>query len=199
MLTNETFTTGDTDFSEQLSRIKASSPEAIFISAQDIELIRILTQARELGISTDIPFITLILSKDLIQSAGVAAEGTITYSGWIESMETLGNQAFVSNYTAKYDMAPSFWAAQSYAAVYIHATAIRVAQSTEAAAIAAALAQIQDFETILGPFSFDAHGNATKRVWPDNDSMLSFSTGYVTFKFSPSPNFRTISPGLPSR
>ena len=73
-------------------------------------------------------------------------------------METQGNQSFVSNFTAKYDMAP-FLATQPYAAVYILAEAIRVAQSTEAAAIAASLAQIQDFETILGPFSFDAHGN----------------------------------------
>ncbi len=159
VLTNETFITGDTDFSEQLARIKALSPDAIFVSAQDIELIRILTQARALGISNDIPFITLILSQDLIQSAGAAAEGTITFSGWVQTADTLGNRSFVDTYAATYGMPPSFWAAQSYAAVYILAEAIKTAQSTDAAAIAGALAQINDVETILGQFSFDAHGN----------------------------------------
>ena len=159
VLTNETLVTGDTDFSEQLNRIKAVSPDAIFVSAQDIELIRILTQARELGIPNDIPFFTLILSKDLIQSAKDAAEGTITFSGWTDTLETPGNQVFVDNYTARYGSAPSFWAAQSYASVFILAEAIKVAQSTDAAAIAAALSQLKDYPTILGEFSFDAHGN----------------------------------------
>ena len=159
VLTNETLVTGDTDFTEQLLRIKALSPDAIFVSAQDIELIRILIQARELGIPNDIPFFTLILSKDLIQSAGDAAEGTITFSGWIDTMEAPGNQAFVDNYTARYGIAPSFWAAQSYASVFVLAKAIKVAQSTEATAIAAALLQLKDYPTILGKFSFDAHGN----------------------------------------
>ena len=71
-----------------------------------------------------------------------------------------GNQAFVQNYTAKYGMEPSVWAAQPYAAVYILAEAIKNAQSTDSKAIAAALAEIKDFDTILGKFSFDANGDA---------------------------------------
>ena len=160
VLPNETFVTGDTDFTEQLTRIKALNPDAIFVSAQDVELVRILTQAREQGIPTEVPFFTLILSKDLIQSAGAAAEGTITFSsGWIDTAQTPGNQAFVTNYEARYGIPPSFWAAQSYASVFILAEAIRTAESTDAQGIAAALSQIKDFDTILGPFSFDAHGN----------------------------------------
>ena len=159
VLANETFETGDTDFSKQLARIKALNPDAVFVSAQDIELVRILTQAREQGIPTDVPFFTIILSKDLIQSAGAAAEGTITFSGWIETAQTPGNQAFVNNYEARYSIPPSFWAAQAYAGVFILAEAIRTAESTDAPAIAAALSQIKDFDTILGSFSFDEHGN----------------------------------------
>jgi len=159
VLPNETFVTGDTDFSEQLSRIKALSPDAIFVSAQDIELVRILIQARELGIPNDIPFFTLILSKDLIQSAENAAEGTIAFSGWSHTADTPGNQDFVSKYAAAFGIQSSFWAANSYASVFILAEAIKQAQSTDAAAIAAALSQIKDVETILGDFSFDAHGN----------------------------------------
>ncbi len=57
-------------------------------------------------------------------------------------------------------MEPSVWAAQPYAAVYILAEAIKNAQSTDSKAIAAALAEIKDFDTILGKFSFDPNGDA---------------------------------------
>ena len=160
VLTSETFETGDTDFIPQLTRIKALNPDAIFVSAQQIEVIHILTQARKLGISKDIPVISLILSIDEIQKVGDAAEGVVTFTDWVSTADTPRNQAFVENYTAKYGMEPSVWAAQPYAAVYILAEAIANAQSTDSAAIAAALAEIKDFDTILGKFSFNAIGDA---------------------------------------
>ena len=160
VLAMETFETGETDFSTQLTRIKALDPDAIFISAQQIEVIKILTQGRELGIPTDIPFISHVLSIDEIRSAGNAAEGAITFTSWVSTADTSGNQTFVQNYMAKYGMVPSVWAAQPYAAVYILAEALRNAQSTDSAAIAAALVEIKDFDTVLGKFSFNAIGDA---------------------------------------
>ena len=160
VVASETFATGETDFSAQLTRIKESNPEAIFVSAQQIEVIEILTQGRELGIPSEIPFISIVLSVDEIQRAGDAAEGAITFTDWVSTADTLGNQAFVQNYTAKYGMEPSVWAAQPYAAVYILAEAISNAQSTDSTAIRDALANITDFDTILGKFSFNAVGDA---------------------------------------
>ena len=160
VLTTETFETGNTDFSTQLSRIKELNPDAIFVSAQQIEVIKILTQGRELGIPTDVPFISHVLSIDEIQSAGDAAEGAITFTSWVSTADTPRNQAFVENYTARYGMEPSVWAAQPYAAVYILAEAIKNAQSMDSEAIAAALAEIKEFDTILGKFSFDPNGDA---------------------------------------
>jgi branched-chain amino acid transport system substrate-binding protein len=160
VLASETFETGDTDFSAQLTRIKESDPDAIFVSAQQIEVIKILTQGRELGIPSDVPFISIVLSVDEIRSAGTAAEGAITFTDWVRTADTPGNQAFVQNYTAKYGMEPSVWAAQPYAAAYILTEAIKNAQSTDSTAIAAALAEIRDFDTILGKFSFDSNGDA---------------------------------------
>ncbi len=160
LVASETFATGDTDFSTQLTRIKESNPDAIFVSAQQIEVIEILTQGRQLGIPSEIPFITTVLSVDEIQSAGDAAEGAITFTDWVSTADTPGNQAFVQNYTAKYGMEPSVWAAQPYAAVYILAKAISDAQSTDSTAIRDALANITDCDTVLGKFSFNAIGDA---------------------------------------
>ncbi len=161
VLTTETFKTGDTDFSAQLTRIKELNPEAIFISATPIETPDILIQGRQLGIPADVPFlITLTLASSQIQPAGDAAEGAITFTGWISTADTPGNQAFVQNYRAAYGIEPDIWAAQSYASVYILAKAIADAQSADSTAIRDALANITDFDTILGKFSFNTVGDA---------------------------------------
>ncbi|MYE90726.1 ABC transporter substrate-binding protein [Candidatus Poribacteria bacterium] len=161
ILTTETFQTGETDFSAQLTRIKDSSPDAIFISAPVIETPEILVQGRQLGIPTDVPFlITFTLASSQIEPAGDAAEGAITFTSWVSTADTPGNQAFVQNYRAAYGAEPDVWAAQSYATVYILAKAISDAQSADPNAIRDALANITDFNTILGKFSFNAVGDA---------------------------------------
>lgn len=161
ILITESFQTDATDFSAQFTRIKASDPDAIFISSSVANILDILIQGRELGIPFDIPFIVnLSLSRDVVKAAGDAAEGAITFTSWDSTADTPGNQAFVQNYIAKYGMEPTIWAAQCYTAVYILAKAIEDAQSTDSQAIAAALAEIRNFDTILGKFSFNAVGDA---------------------------------------
>ena len=161
ILTAESFQTGETDLSAQFTRIKASNPDVIFISSTVGDLSDILIQGRALGVPSDIPFIVnLTLSGDLVAAAGDAAEGTITFTSWDSTADTPGNQTFVQNYTTKYGIEPNVWAAQFYAAVHILAKGIADAQSTDPKAIAAALAEIRDFDTILGKFSFKDVGDA---------------------------------------
>ena len=157
-LTPEIFQSGDTDFSEQLTRIKEGNPDAVFVSALPPEKPGILIQARELGIS--VPFIVSSLTDVEVQAAGDAAEGVITFIGWLPTDDTPGNRAFVQKYTATYGMVPNAFATASYTTVYILAEAIRSAPSTDATAIRDALANIKDFDTVFGKFSFNADGDA---------------------------------------
>ena len=160
ILTTETFQSGDTDFSEQLTRIKDSNPDAIFVSALPPDKPEILIQARQLGIPDSVPFIINTLTTADVQVAGDAAEGTIAFTSWVNTADTPCNQAFIQNYRVKYDIEPNIWAAQSYASVYILAKAIADAQSTDATAIRDALGNITDLDTVLGRFSFDNVGGA---------------------------------------
>ena len=160
ILTREPFETADTDFSAQLTRIKALSPDAIFISALLINHPAILIQGRRLGIPSDVPFIVPLMGIDEIQAAGAAAEGAVTVTSWTGTASTPGNQAFVESYRANYGIEPNPLAAQSYAALHILAEAISDAQSKEASAIRAAMENISGFDTILGRFSFDPDGDA---------------------------------------
>ena len=158
VITTETFKGGDTDFSQQLTRIQSLNPDVIFVSCLSPEKPGILMQGHELGISA--PFIVRTLTAADVQAAGAAAEGAITFVGWGAALDTPGNQAFVENYNTKFDMEPSNSAARSYVTLHILAAAIAKAESTDAAAIRDALASIRDFDTIFGKFSFDANGDA---------------------------------------
>ena len=158
VLTTESFRSGDTDFSAQLTRIQALNPDAIFVSALPPEKPGILIQARQLGIS--VPFIVSSVTNVEVAAAGAAAEGVITFIGWLPTDDTPGNQAFVKNYSATYGMEPNVFATASYASVHILAEAIKNAQATDSISIRDALANISDLDTVFGKFSFNADGDA---------------------------------------
>ena len=160
ILTSETFQTGETDFSAQLTRIKGSNPKAIFIAALPQDMPEIMIQARELGIPFAVPFIVPELSIDDVQAAGSAAEGLISSTSWLSTDANPLNQTFIQNCRAAYGIEPNTWAAHSYATVSILAQAIANAQSTDAQAIRNAMANIKNLDTVLGSFSFDTDGDA---------------------------------------
>ena len=160
ILTTETFQSGDTDFAAQLTHIKDLNPDVVFVSALPPDKPEILIQARQLGILDSVPFIINTLTAADVQAAGGAAEGTIAFTSWVNTVDTQGNQVFTQNYRAKYGIEPNIWATQSYASVYILAEAIADAQSADPNAIRDALANITDFDTVLGKFSFDNIGDA---------------------------------------
>ncbi len=158
VIITETFQGGDTDFSEQLTRIQTLNPDVIFVSCLSPEKPGLLMQGHELGISA--PFIVRTLTATEVQTAGAAAEGAMTFVGWGAAVDTPTNKAFVENYSTKFGMKPNNYAARSYATLHILAEAIANAHAIDSAAIRDALASIKDFDTILGKFSFDAHGDA---------------------------------------
>lgn len=173
ILAVETFQTGESDFSAQLTHIRDLAPEVVFLSALTPEMVQILIQGRAIGIPETVTFIVPDLGRDQVQQAGAAAEGTIGLANWSKTSQTPGNGVFVANYKAKYGIEPEPWAAQAYATFNILAEAIEGAALKgqyeagelviSAEAIRDTLAQTQDFPTILGVsgnFSFDPNGEA---------------------------------------
>ena len=158
LLTTETFQDNDTDFSAQLTRIMELNPDLLCVSGITDELVLIMKQARQL-----MPSVHLIVPELTgydVEQAGGAAEGVTTAIGWLSTIDTPMNQAFIQNYTEKYGTAPNVWAAQSYATLHILAAAMIEALSTGRTTIRDALAQTEDVDTILGKFSFDPGGDA---------------------------------------
>lgn len=159
ILSTDTFAKGDTDFSAQLTKIKNLEPQAIVASALAEEAANIMLQARQLGIADSIYFIggNGFNSPKLAEIAGASAEGAVSGAAWFISNPTPENEAFVAAYQEAYGADPDQFAAQAYTAAWVLAKAIKDAGSAEPAAIRDALANIKDFPTPLGNFSFDAN------------------------------------------
>ncbi len=158
-----TFAKGDRNFSPQLTQIKGMNPDAIIASALVEEASGIVSQARQLGIPATVPIIggNGFNSPALIKNAGEAAEGVIVGAAWNMTSTNPLNKQFVEAYTARFGSPPDQFAAQAYAGVFIVREAVMKAGSAEdRKAIRDAMAQIKDFDTVLGRFSFTAGRDA---------------------------------------
>ncbi|MBX3642537.1 MAG: ABC transporter substrate-binding protein [Rubrivivax sp.] len=123
--TTETFAKGDVDFKAQLTKIKASNPDAIVLSALIAEGAPIMVQARQLGITQ--PFIggNGMNSVKVFDLAKGASDNLWVGSPWALGSQTPQNQHFVVAYTQKYKAAPDQFSAQAYDAMNIVAKALQ--------------------------------------------------------------------------
>ncbi len=158
VLATEEFATTDSDFTTQLTNINGMNPDVLFVASLSTQMVQVITQADAAGITSRL--IVPELTKTEVDALGAAAENAIAFAGWSELDDNPKNQAFVKLYMDKHGSIPSPWAAQAFASLNILANAIKQADSTESEAIRDALAQTSQFDTVLGPFSFDANGEA---------------------------------------
>ena len=122
--TTETFAKGDVDFKAQLTKIKATNPDAIVLSALIAEGAPIMVQARQLGIN--LPFIggNGMNSVKIFDLAKDKSDNLWVGSPWSLSSQTKENQHFVVAYTQKYKAAPDQFSAQAFDAMSIVAKAL---------------------------------------------------------------------------
>lgn len=123
--TTETFAKGDVDFKAQLTKIKASNPDAIVLSALIAEGGPIMVAARQLGI--DVPIIggNGMNSVRIFDLAKEKSDGLWVGSPWSIENQTEENKRFIAAYKAKYNVAPDQFAAQAYDALYIVTQALK--------------------------------------------------------------------------
>jgi branched-chain amino acid transport system substrate-binding protein len=162
----QTFTSGDTDFTPQLTEIASADPDALFVSASSREAAPILIQARQLGL-TNVPIVGsgVFASTGVIRRAGDAAEGLIVGTSWSATNTNPRNQQFIQSYRARFDAEPDQFAAQAYTGAYLVTEGLKNAGTLrDLRAIRDAIARIQDLDTPLGRFSFTEGREATYPV-----------------------------------
>ena len=156
--TTETFAKGDVDFKPQLTKIKASNPDAIVLSALVAEGAPLMVQARQLGIT--LPFIggNGMNSPRVFELAKDSSDNLWVGSPWSIENPAAENQRFIAAYRKVHGSLPDQFAAQAYDAMYIVAQALKKIKITgkleaDRRALRDALPAIQ-WTGATGPFKF---------------------------------------------
>jgi branched-chain amino acid transport system substrate-binding protein len=157
----QSFEPNATDFRTQLTKIKAKNPEAILLISQLKETPRLLKQTTELNIKIPIySDVYSIESKDVIDSAGSAAEGIIYIAPKFDTERT--DSVFVNykdKYFEKFKEIPESLSAQAYDAVKVLAQALKkCGNDVDTDCIKNELYKIQDFDGVSGKITFDEYG-----------------------------------------
>ena len=128
--TTETYAAGDVDFKAQLTKIRATNPDALVLSALAPEGAPIMVQARQLGLNMPIIGGNGMNSTKIFELAKGSSDNMFVGSPWSSSNTTAENSKFIGAYTAKFASAPDQFAAQAYDAMYIVCEALKKTKLT---------------------------------------------------------------------
>jgi branched-chain amino acid transport system substrate-binding protein len=156
--TTETFAKGDVDFKPQLTKIKASNPDAIVLSALVAEGGPIMVQARQLGITLPVIGGNGMNSPRVFELAKNSSDNLWVGSPWSVENPAPENKRFIAAYQKAYSALPDQFAAQAYDAIHIVAQALKKIKLTgkleaNRYALRDALPSIQ-WTGATGPFKF---------------------------------------------
>lgn len=155
----DSYQTGDKDFSAQITRLKGSStqPDFLYIAAGPDDIGTIVKQFRDSGIDKAIMGGDGYDTPLLVQIPGKGATNVYysTHSLMDANLGTDPIKKFISDYTAEYGNAPeNAFAALGYDTMKLIADAISRAKSTDLKAIHDALAATKDFPGITGQLTY---------------------------------------------
>jgi len=151
----ETFTTGDKDFSAQLTKIGAAQPDVIFLPTYYNDVPLIAQQARRLGITAQFVGSDAWSSPEIIKLGGADLEGSYFCNHFSTQIATDEAKKFVSDYTAKYGQAPDDVAALTYDACGLLVEALEKGGKNDREAVREAFAQIREYKGVTGTFKFE--------------------------------------------
>ena len=147
----------DTDFSGQITKIKAANPDVIVFSGYYTEGALIMKKAREVGIKAVMVGGDGLQGDDLMKIGGAAVEGSISYAGFSPEQPTPNTEKFINAYKAKYNNElPDLFAAQGYDALMLIAKAIKDANSADPEKFKDTLAKTKAYDGVSGTITFQA-------------------------------------------
>ena len=148
------YSTGDQDFTAQLTELIAKKPDVVFMPAYFAEGAIIMKQARELGAKFRLMGADAMDNPDTLKLGGKAAEGflhtTFPYDPTMPNMSEAAKR-FTEAWKATYpDKETNVNGALGYNTYFLILDAIKRANSSDPKAIAKALAETKDLPTALG-------------------------------------------------
>jgi len=162
IVSEQSYSEGDSDFHAQLTQIKSAAPEAIYVPGYYTEVGTIARQARELGITVPLLGGDGWDSPRLFEIGGEALNGCYISNHYSVDDPSPAIQKFVKEYRERYKQTPDALAALGYDAAKILADAMTRAGSTDSGKVRDALAATKDFTGVTGQITIDNDRNAVK-------------------------------------
>lgn len=175
VVANESYQSGDTDFSAAITTLLAQEFDVLYIPGYYTEVGLIIKQAREFGITTPIVGGDGLASDTLVELSGPENANDIYYTAHFSpKSEEKDVQDFLTAYKEKFGQEADSFAALSFDASNLMIDAIERAGSADRAAVAKAIAETKDFDGITGTFSIDEQHNPVKPV-----TMIKLTAGEI--------------------
>ncbi|MGA9348689.1 MAG: ABC transporter substrate-binding protein [Anaerolineae bacterium] len=178
----ETYTTGDKDFSAQLTKIKASGGDVLFLPNYYSEVPLQVQQAHKLGYTGTCFGSDSWGNLELIGLCGADCEGLFFTTHYAPDIATPKAQKFIKNYEAAYGKTPDDVAALTYDAFGLAFQAIQAAGKIDRQAVRDALASITRYEGITGDMQFKGTGDPVKSA-----VIIQIKGGKFTYYTSAAP------------
>ena len=170
------------DFTAELTQAKALNPEVIYFGGLTPIGIRIRQQMDKLGIKAVLQGTSGIKSDAYIQGLGALAEGSLSFLEGAPIDKLPGGKYFQEQYDkAGYKEPPEAYGAFAFTAMKLVLDKIE-AVGPDRAKVTAALGDVKNYDSIIGPVTFDDHGQNTVSlitkyvaqdgkwvVWEDSD------------------------------
>jgi branched-chain amino acid transport system substrate-binding protein len=149
------------DFTAELTQAKALNPEVIYFGGLTPIGIRIRQQMDKLGIKAVFEGTSGIKSDAYIQGLGPLAEGSLSFIEGAPIDKLPRGKYFQEQYDkAGYKEPPEAYGAFAFAAMALALDKIE-AVGPDRAKVTAALGDVKNYDSIIGPVTFDDHGQNT--------------------------------------
>jgi branched-chain amino acid transport system substrate-binding protein len=162
IVSQQTYAQTDPDFKAQLTAIRNTNPDVIYVPGYYGQVGIIVRQARELGMNMPIMGGDGWDSPELWKLGGDALKNTYISNHYSAENPAPEIQNFVKAYQAKYGVVPDSLAALAYDAAKVLADAFKRAGTTESAKVRDAIAATKDFPGVTGNITLDAGRDAVK-------------------------------------
>jgi len=162
IISDQSYSAGDVDFSAQLTAIKATNPQAIFVPGYYTEVGLIARQMKKLGMPATLLGGDGWDSPKLTEIGGEAMDGAYFSNHYSVDDPSPAIQKFVGDYKARYKQVPDALAALAYDAAHILAQSIQRANTTEGPKLRDAIAQTKDYAGVTGKITIDKDRNSVK-------------------------------------
>jgi len=182
IVVEQSYSQGDTDFSAQVTAIRGTQAQAVFIPGYYSEVGTIARTADRLGLKVPLLGGDGWDSPDLFKIGGEAINGSYFSDHFAPDVATAKSQTFVANFQKKYGQAPTGLGALGYEAALVLIDAIKRAGKNDPSAIRDAIAKTKDFEGVTGKISIDAQRNPQKSA-----VVLKVEAGKAKFETSIAP------------